>query len=365
MPGDEAHVRAFLTHEYAKEHFDRHGPWTVRRHDQFQCELVGRQAHENALLHVGAVPVSKTPFSFSVWKAQQSMGWVLEFERAQDVVISVINLDGAPYPHTAPLPYNRAAAVPNRILVSDNVRRFEEKDVVLRPMTRSPGEYYRRIGTPAGPSLQVTGLKDTAIETTRVRRMVEARLRDAFLTVEPVPAHAKVYGHLLREVLLLASMEVENGWKAILEANNATPMKKYFDRNDYVKLVGPLHLKDYALRLTSHPQYGDIRPFANWSGQQGSLPWYDAYNDTKHSREKALQKASLEDVINATAAVHVMGYAQFGKEFLGVDGRQAQDEFIITEKPRFEPEELPCNPHAVFLRNATLASGWKAVDYPF
>ena len=46
-----------------------------------------------------------------------------------------------------------------------------------------------------------------------------------------------------------------------------------------------------------------------------SLVWYDAYNKTKHDREKNLKLATLNNAITAVGAAVVMFRAQFGFNF--------------------------------------------------
>jgi hypothetical protein len=177
--------------------------------------------------------------------------------------------------------------------------------------TATPGVYHPRMwrGTEGPPRLD-----EARTATKRVARNLFSRLRDVFQVIEPDRAHDAAFGHELRQLLILACTEVEAGWRAILVANNARPTGRYFTTVDYVKLLGPMKLDSYALRLAAHPQYGEIEPFQNWNpaNATGSLFWYDAYNATKHDREGELPRATVKAVIYALAAVHVMTVAQFG-----------------------------------------------------
>jgi hypothetical protein len=42
------------------------------------------------------------------------------------------------------------------------------------------------------------------------------KLEELFETVEPTEANLTAYGHKIREILLLACMEVESSWSAVL-----------------------------------------------------------------------------------------------------------------------------------------------------
>jgi hypothetical protein len=149
-----------------------------------------------------------------------------------------------------------------------------------------------------------------------------------FQVVEPTHTHDSVFGHELRQLLILACTEVESSWRAVLSANAYPPGSGRWSTNDYVKLLRPMRLDKYVVTLASHPGYGEIAPFYGWltTDPTHSLGWYDAYNLTKHNREEELHRATLRAVIEAMAAVHVMTVAQFG--------------FDEVERAHFHPDEF-------------------------
>jgi hypothetical protein len=137
---------------------------------------------------------------------------------------------------------------------------------------------------------------------------------DIFESVEPVPPNLDVYGHKIRKLLLLAAMEAEASWAAILKANSYPPPKGRLSTTDYVKLLKPMLLDGYSLELTSYPGFQGFAPFRDWdpSCPTQSLHWYDAYNATKHNREENLKEATLEKAIHAVGAAVVMFYVSLG-----------------------------------------------------
>ena len=186
-----------------------------------------------------------------------------------------------------------------------------------------PGQFFPRFYRgPEHPPIAVAA----RTATMRVARSLFARLREIFQVVEPRPAQSGVFGHELRQLLILACTEVESSWRAILSANNYPP--RNWTTNDYVKLLEPMKLDSYTLTLATHPEYGEITPFEGWAIAEPtrSLAWYDAYNATKHNREDELHRATLQEVIAAMAAVHVMTVAQFG--------------FDEVERSHFHPDEF-------------------------
>jgi hypothetical protein len=147
-----------------------------------------------------------------------------------------------------------------------------------------------------------------------------------------------VYGTRIRQLLALACMEVEAQWSAILKANNAV-LPQRPSTNDYVKLLVPLRLRDFEIKLRKHPTYPAQRPFGNWNATSptATLPWYDAYNKTKHDRESHFTSATLEHVIASVCAVAVMACAQFGPHALF--GLSARPTLVVSSLPKWAPED--------------------------
>lgn len=94
---------------------------------------------------------------------------------------------------------------------------------------------------------------------------------------------------------MLACTEVESAWKGVLVANEYSSLKNdRFSTNDYCRLNTALKLDEWELGLTMFSSYGTIAPFRGWEASRPtqSLPWYEAYNETKHDRETSLHRAN-------------------------------------------------------------------------
>jgi hypothetical protein len=139
------------------------------------------------------------------------------------------------------------------------------------------------------------------------------RLEHLFRVVEPVPANLPTFGHEIRSLHLLACMEVEAALSAVLRANGYPGTR--WNTTDYVKLLNPMHLAEYAFRLAYYPNIPLIAPFSTWSNAQStqSLPWYHAYNQTKHDRENHFADATLGNAIAAVCGAVALFHAQFGR----------------------------------------------------
>lgn len=142
------------------------------------------------------------------------------------------------------------------------------------------------------------------------------RLDEILLYVEPTTHALSTHSHKARELLILACTEVEAQWKHHLIKAGRTPPPRGFSTNDYVDLRDPLFLTEYEVSLPRYTDVPAIRPFLGWTstapGPTKSLPWYDAYNKTKHDGRGQFNAATLLACIEAVAANIVMFVVRFG-----------------------------------------------------
>jgi hypothetical protein len=157
-------------------------------------------------------------------------------------------------------------------------------------------------------------------------RNLFAQFDQVFRYVEPSHDNRETYGDQLRSLLILACTEVESSWRAVIVANGGADEDARLSTNEYVAVLKPMRLDEWSVSLSAYPEYGSVYPFKGWHkesdataqppkvGPTRSLPWYAAYNATKHNRESNLRDATLEHVITAMCAAYVMLVAQFGPE---------------------------------------------------
>lgn len=128
-------------------------------------------------------------------------------------------------------------------------------------------------------------------------------LENTFNIVEPSIKHKNVFGLKYRELILLASMEIEIHWKALL-VENAYEHKERTTTKDYIKLQNFIKF-DPIFQLKAYPTYTEIIPFENWNEDSPtkSLNWYNAYNKIKHNRTDNLELANFQNTINALCAL--------------------------------------------------------------
>ena len=225
--------------------------------------------------------------------------------------------------------------------------------------TMMPGRHLPRVYRgPEHPPVDVPA----RTATMRAARNLFSRLRDIFQVVEPDHVHDSVFGHELRQLVILACTEVESSWRAVLSANQYPAGAGRWNTKDYVKLLGPMKLDEYAVTLASHPDYGPIVPFRGWEVAEAtrSLGWYDAYNSTKHNREEELHRATLGVTVEAMAAVHVMTVAQFGFDEVQ-RGHFHADEFNFDRTPTWFADAYI---RPLLLPNRPLVDGGRYVEWP-
>ncbi len=207
-----------------------------------------------------------------------------------------------------------------------------------------PGQYYRRVWRGIwSPSDELASVaQETAAAVATV--LLCERLFELFRVVTPSVANQTTYGHEIRNVLLLACMEVESHLAAVLR-DNAYSSRQPWSINDYVHLCDSLWLANYCVQLRSYPDLSPSTPFRNWDRLRPSqsLPWWQAYNKVKHDREANFAEASLSHAMDAVCAAVVLLHAQFGR----TTGRHGtalliQREFNVSFSNPPQPESWYC-----------------------
>ena len=228
-----------------------------------------------------------------------------------------------------------------------------------------PGTAYKRISQPLNPAGIFHNMFATKAmnESFVALKILLVKMQDIFETVEPGQPNLQAYGHKIRELLLLAAMEVENSWAAVLKTNGYAGAR--LTTKDYIKLLAPMLLDSYSLTLRSYPEFPFITPFKGWTVKSPtkSLGWYDAYNQTKHNREKFLGIATLERAVHAVGAVAVMFYAQFGYLSNSTDEKRSliRNVFDLT----CDHSLYPTSYYIPSAEGGTKPREWELLDYPF
>jgi hypothetical protein len=152
-------------------------------------------------------------------------------------------------------------------------------------------------------------------------------LRELFDYVEPADSNLSCYSYRIHSLLLRACVEVEANCKAILSENGYRRPSDW-NMGDYRKIEKTHLLSGYEIMVPNWSGTRSIRaPFAAWASG-GSLPWYQAYNATKHDRRGRFADATFDHLLDACCGLLVLLSAQFetndfspGETFLALEGR--------------------------------------------
>jgi hypothetical protein len=179
------------------------------------------------------------------------------------------------------------------------------------------------------------------------------RLDELLLFVEPTTQSLAAHSHKARELLILACTEVEAQWKHHALRGGLQPKNQGFKTNDYVLLSGPLNLGEYEIVLPRYEEVPPIRPFLGWSPTRPtqSIPWYDAYNKTKHDGKDQFAAATLLSCIQAVAANIVMFSVRFGPFRLYQGGGMLSAIF----NPTFAIALRECDPKSFYVPEVDVA----------
>jgi hypothetical protein len=201
--------------------------------------------------------------------------------------------------------------------------------------TFGAGEYHPRIALDNCDLYDRLTSEGAFTDEVRAYYNIVDMLNDLFKVIEPTKKNLTSYGHKIREILILACTEVEYLLLQFLKDNGYQEKDRY-STQDYIKVLEPLKLDSYKVALKMHPSLDSISPFSKWNRQVGStksLFWYNAYNSVKHDRGGNFENASLEAVINAVGAIHILLEAQYGKEIF--------HKFHLDFKSCFQTKEYP------------------------
>ncbi|WP_146125643.1 hypothetical protein [Burkholderia ambifaria] len=228
----------------------------------------------------------------------------------------------------------------------DLILKKEFKPSKLKPGTYFPRiwrGYYNRndllgaylpIGTRA-----VYGRKH--VQSTVAASSLFSYLIEIFRHIEPATSNFKTFSHKLRELLILTCTEIESSWRAVL-TENAPSIKNPSRTSDYIKIKEPLRLDEWSVVLSDYPDTESFSPFREWNATSPtqSLRWYNAYNAVKHNRELEFEKATLEHLLNAMAALHIMQVAQWGPQLFDTFHDNCFSPFRLVQSPEFGASDM-------------------------
>jgi hypothetical protein len=136
--------------------------------------------------------------------------------------------------------------------------------------------------------------------------LIQNDLQSIFEYLEPSDESRTAYSYRVHALLMRTCIEVEANFKAIFEENAFTPPpKRSLNMTDFRKVDVTHHLSSYEVMLPIwNGTPPTLKPFEPWKSARGlpnpgglSLPWYQAYNASKHDRQDEFKKANLENLV--------------------------------------------------------------------
>jgi hypothetical protein len=135
-------------------------------------------------------------------------------------------------------------------------------------------------------------------------------VQELFDYIEPADKNLVCYSYRIHSLLLRACVEVEANCKAILQENGYGRVGDW-NMTDYKKIEKTHFLSSYEVKIPHWTGSSATRtPFATWS-TGGRLPWYQAYNTTKHDRHSAFEEATFLHLMDACCGLLVILSAQY------------------------------------------------------
>lgn len=187
----------------------------------------------------------------------------------------------------------------------------------------------------------------------RQLEIILSDMSEVFKVVAPHSDQFSVYGHAIRNIIILACTELDARMQSILQSNGVKPEGKYFEMKDYYKLKEALKLNEYELSFYRYGDLGSFSPFLTWESDE-QLYWYQAYNHIKHNREKHFADAKLFYAINSIMAYTIIIIAQYG--YRNDLWRETAGKIIhIDKEPKWDLEDF-------YIKST---EGQRTVPYPF
>lgn len=198
--------------------------------------------------------------------------------------------------------------------------RYTHEDEDLMPGIPKP---YKRTSRPmengdygGGDYQRHPEFANSARQFIRAFEIIQKDLMEVFDYVEPSELNKPCYSYRIHELHTRACIEVEANCTAILSENGYAKAGNW-NMEDYKKLEVTHHLSSYEVRLPIWHGAGQIRtPFGPWKNAT-PLPWYQAYNQTKHSRHANFHLSNFNVLVDSVCGLVAMLASQFHLDDFG------------------------------------------------
>lgn len=151
--------------------------------------------------------------------------------------------------------------------------------------------------------------------------LLQEDVLDLFSYVEPSDKNLETYSHRIQQLLMRACVEVEANLTAIFLDNKYKAAQDNLTMQQYCLIDISHRLSSYEIRVPTWQGSKGVRtPFHGWN-QGEPLPWYQAYNKSKHNRHENFKLATFEALIDAFCGLNALLSAQFHDEDYSPGGK--------------------------------------------
>lgn len=143
--------------------------------------------------------------------------------------------------------------------------------------------------------------------------LLQEDVLDLFSYVEPSDKNLETYSHRIQQLLMRACVEIEANLTAIFLDNKYPAAQGNLTMHQY-RLIDISHrLSSYEIRVPAWQGSKGLRtPFCGW--KDAPLPWYQAYNKSKHNRHENFKLATFDALMDAFCGLCALLAAQFHDE---------------------------------------------------
>lgn len=133
---------------------------------------------------------------------------------------------------------------------------------------------------------------------------------ELFDNIEPSDTNGACHSYRIHELMMRTCVEVEANCKAILLENGYVDTGR-LNMGDYKKVNASHHLSSFEVKIPFwRGAHAIRRPYSEWQ-HLNPLPWYEAYNQTKHDRHANFEHASFNHLMEAICGLVTLLSAQF------------------------------------------------------
>lgn len=204
--------------------------------------------------------------------------------------------------------------------------------------------------------------------------ILDDRLKKIFEFIEPSETNKNTYSVQISSLLLDVCTTIEANFRGILDKNKYAKNISKCNMCDYFLIEESHHLSNYEIKIpfwksdnctkrNDWEEGGKIRrPFRKWGSKTyRKLDWYNAYNQVKHNMVENFKMATLDNLVEAFSALHIIMCAQF-YDISIITPSDLNNPSLMGDFPSFEDKPYISTITGNFLIKIPRDKDWKDND---